>query len=66
MSQIAQMSEATRDISKGMAIVNKQCGKHWDVMGHFSDDTLYLRPEEALFMLESNALEIANVYTAKL
>ena len=58
VSQIAQMSEATWDISKGMAIVNKQCGKHWDVMGHFRDDTLYLRPEEALFMLESNALEI--------
>ena len=58
VSQRAQMSEATWDISKGMAVVHKQCGKHWDVVGHFRDDTLYLRPEEALFMLESNALEI--------
>ena len=58
VSQRSQISEATWDIDLGLAVVHKQCGKHWEVMGHFRDETLYLRPEEALFLLESNALEI--------
>ena len=31
---------------------------HWGVMGHIVDNCLHIYPEEALFLLESNAIEV--------
>ena len=54
----SQLTEAVWDISKGLARVTKPCGKHWDVMGHIVDNCFHLYPEEALFLLETNAIEV--------
>ena len=58
ISQRSQLTKAVWDLEKHEALVTKPCGKHWDVMGHARDDQLFLNAEEALFLLESNALEI--------
>ena len=38
--------------------VHKSFGKHWDVFGRVENQQLLLHPEEALFLLESNSIEI--------
>lgn len=40
------------------AKVTKKVGKHWEVFGHYKDNCEWLFPEEALFMLETNSLEL--------
>ncbi|BES99468.1 tRNA splicing endonuclease 54 homolog (S. cerevisiae) [Nesidiocoris tenuis] len=42
----------------GKAKVTKKSGKHWEVFGHTVDSVDWLYPEEALFLLEVNALEL--------
>ncbi|XP_063825113.1 uncharacterized protein LOC135074677 [Ostrinia nubilalis] len=39
-----------------LAEVTKQSGSHWQFFGHHRDKKLYLRPEEALFLIEVNCL----------
>ena len=58
VSQRSQLSEALWDMGKDLAKVTKPCNRHWGVMGHTVDDGLHLYPEEALFLLESNAIEV--------
>ena len=58
VSQRSQISEATWDAETGLALVHKPCGKYFEVMGHVRDDKIHLYPEEALFLLESNAMEV--------
>ena len=58
ISQRSQVTKAVWDLEKHQALVTKPCGKHWDVMGHTTDDQLLMNAEEALFLLESNGLEI--------
>lgn len=41
------------------AQVTKKVGKHWEVFGHNKDNCEWLFPEEALFMLETNTLELS-------
>ncbi|KAK9508789.1 hypothetical protein O3M35_006262 [Rhynocoris fuscipes] len=40
------------------AKVLKKVGKHWEVVGHHQDDEDWLYPEEALYLLEINVLEL--------
>lgn len=56
--QRSQLSEADWDADRGLAVVTKQSGKHWDVFGRYVDNQLQLLPEEALFLLETNAIDI--------
>ncbi|KAF6199788.1 hypothetical protein GE061_006086, partial [Apolygus lucorum] len=42
----------------GKAKVTKRAGKFWEVFGHTVDSEDWLLPEEALFLLETNALEL--------
>ena len=59
VSQRSQLSEAIWDMGKDLAKVTKPCNRHWGVMGHIVDNNgLHLYPEEALFLLESNAIEV--------
>ena len=58
VSQRSQVSEAKWILDKGLALVHKPCGKHWDILGHFVNDQLHLNSEEALYLLESNSLEL--------
>ena len=58
VSQRSQLSEAVWDMGKDLAKVTKPCNRHWGVMGHTVDNGLHLYPEEALFLLESNAIEV--------
>ena len=53
VAQKGQLSEAVCDFDMRKALVNKSCGKYWTWMGHMHEDCLYLRSEEALFLLES-------------
>ena len=54
----SQLSEAIWDPTKDLARVVKPFNKHWGVMGHIVDNCLHIYPEEALFLLESNAIEV--------
>ena len=58
VAQKGQLSEAVWDFDMRKALVSKSCGKYWTWMGHMHEDCLYLRSEEALFLLESNSLEL--------
>jgi len=58
VSQRSQLSEAIWKSTIAEAQVVRPSGKHWDVLGHIRDDQLHLHPEEALFLLESNNIEI--------
>ena len=58
VAQKGQLSEAVWDCDMRKALVSKSCGKYWTWMGHMHEDCLYLRSEEALFLLESNSLEL--------
>lgn len=58
VAQKGQLSEAIWDDSLMKAKVTKTCGKHWNVMGHIHENSLYIYMEEALFLLECNSLEL--------
>ena len=58
VAQKGQLSEAIWDNSLMKAKVTKSCGKHWNVMGHTHENSLYIYLEEALFLLECNSLEL--------
>ncbi|XP_014241098.1 putative uncharacterized protein DDB_G0282133 [Cimex lectularius] len=40
------------------AKVTKKVGKHWDVFGHYKENADWLYPEEALFLIETNVLQL--------
>lgn len=35
-----------------LAEITQQTGGYWQFLGHYKDNKLYLRPEEALFLME--------------
>ncbi|XP_034243252.1 uncharacterized protein LOC117646438 [Thrips palmi] len=43
---------------KKLAEVTRRAGKHFQTLGFVKEGTLYLYPEEALYMLETNSLEL--------
>ena len=51
-------SEAVWDPDTGLARVTKQSGKYWDCMGHVKQSHLYLRREEALFLVDVAKLSL--------
>lgn len=61
VAQRCHISESYWDSELGVAIVTKQVGKYWDTMGYLDKDwqQLCLRAEEALFLMESNNLEVS-------
>lgn len=58
VNQRSQLSEAAWDKQLHRAKVSKAIGKHWETMGSLVDSQLCLYPEEALFMMECNNLEV--------
>ena len=57
--RVAQRSQVSEGEWKdNLVYVYKKIGKHWDVFGHTVNQQLFLYPEEALFLLESNSIEI--------
>ncbi len=58
VAQRSQISEAVWVVDKDKARVTKPTGKQWDVFGHVVDNEFHLSPEEALFMLESESIQI--------
>uniref|UniRef100_A0A0K8TFY1 tRNA-splicing endonuclease subunit Sen54 N-terminal domain-containing protein n=1 Tax=Lygus hesperus TaxID=30085 RepID=A0A0K8TFY1_LYGHE len=54
----ANLSSAIWLDDVGKAKVTKKAGKFWEVFGHTIDSEDWLLPEEALFLLETNALEL--------
>lgn len=51
-------SEAVWDPDTGLGRITKQSGKYWDSMGHVKQTQLYLRREEALFLVEVAKLSL--------
>ncbi|XP_071444603.1 uncharacterized protein Tsen54 [Hetaerina americana] len=58
VEKLAQLSQGEWLPSSNLVKVTKQVGRHWTTMGHSHLGGLYLDPEEALFLLEANTIEI--------
>ncbi|XP_046402557.1 uncharacterized protein LOC124168384 [Ischnura elegans] len=58
VEKLAQLSQGEWIPSAHVVKVIKKVGRHWAVMGHTYMGELYLDPEEALFLLEANTMEI--------
>uniref|UniRef100_T1H9I1 tRNA_int_end_N2 domain-containing protein n=1 Tax=Rhodnius prolixus TaxID=13249 RepID=T1H9I1_RHOPR len=54
----SNLAKAEWHVDRKKAKVLKQIGKHWEVVGHHQDNELWLLPEEALYLLEINVLEL--------
>ncbi|KAK3927821.1 tRNA-splicing endonuclease subunit Sen54 [Frankliniella fusca] len=52
------LAGAVWDHRKQLAKVTKRTGKHFQALGFEKEGALYLYPEEALFLLETNSLEL--------
>lgn len=52
------LAGAVWDHKKKLAEVTRRTGKHFQTLGFEKEGALYLYPEEALFLLETNSLEL--------
>ncbi|KAJ9577634.1 hypothetical protein L9F63_005821 [Diploptera punctata] len=58
IEKLGSLAKAEWDAENKVAIVTFKVGRHWKQMGHDVGGKLVLFPEEALFLLEANSLEL--------